>query len=622
VLNKALLQRRKLRHLRNLLDVAAADRAAAGRASAGGGAARELLTEARVAALRAAFRAEAGGAGALPDAAALARVLAAAGLDGRRFNAAALFAVLDADADGGVSERELLVGLSHLVADGAGPGELLALVFAAFDDGTGALGARALLELLAAMGVGGDDAVAAAAPAPEGARARAPAARALPRAAAWRSPARSDGPFVAGAASLVEHAAALFARADENKDGALSFAEFSNVCAADPLLRALLIDRDDEAAARLAVNGVPPPLPELEKEAAALAAEVAAARARAAELEGFAARVADDLRAARAAAAAPPAGARLRREHGGAWRDIGARARYPGGSSIRQYCSTSLEEGPLCRHEDVSGSDYEESHWSCCGSKARVSECSPPRASAADDAAPADAGARPRVGDRVKLSPAGREDREALGARADDRVGVVERDDRSDDRPIQVRGENGVSSWYDLKDLVVLVASFKVGDRVRAAAGADADKVLKAAGSGVVGLVRRIDSDGDHLVCALAAAGKTIVSGPAARAPAGVSRPSLTIPAPLPPPARAERRRVVLLPRPGHRARRRGRRARGRHVRGRHVRGRRARGRRARRAPARGRPRQALARRARRQRRARRARRRQGRRRRARRPVR
>ena len=47
------------------------------------------------------------------------RVLAAAGLVGRRFNGEALYELLDENGDGFIERGELFLGLFHLVADDA-----------------------------------------------------------------------------------------------------------------------------------------------------------------------------------------------------------------------------------------------------------------------------------------------------------------------------------------------------------------------------------------------------------------------------------------------------------------------------------------------------------------------
>jgi serine/threonine protein kinase len=361
-LESGLRQRRRLRHLRNLLDAASADRAA--RASAAGATPRPeafstlsrsltvgskvLVSEELIASLRAAFAAATG---ARPGAAlmspdALRRVLEGAGFIGKRFNADALFVLLDATGSGGVSLHDLFLGLSHLVATDAPPESLLFLVFAAFDGGGGTLESRACLDLLKEMGLGAkmndnDDYGGGGGS----------ASVVIPPTASWRSPARLD--FL-DADDVRRRYETVFA-----ERAPLSFDAFKAVVLADPLLRALLIDRDDAAVQRLLRYGIPPPLDELEKEAAALAA-------RADEIARFRSRVDAEIAAARGGAAGP------HREHAGSWRDVALGVRHPGGERIAQACSTALGDGPLCWHD---GAPLDASHWSCCGGRERASPC-------------------------------------------------------------------------------------------------------------------------------------------------------------------------------------------------------------------------------------------------------
>ena len=65
---------------------------------------------------------------------------------------------------------------------------------------------------------------------------------------------------------IVAHVVEAFNRADRNGDGELSLDEFSDFARGDPLLKALLIDRDDRAVRRICRFGAAPPKAEIEKE--------------------------------------------------------------------------------------------------------------------------------------------------------------------------------------------------------------------------------------------------------------------------------------------------------------------------------------------------------------------
>jgi hypothetical protein len=196
-----------------------------------------------------------------------------------------------------------------------------------------------------------------------------PLGSAVPLDAPWCSPLRR-GPVGDVAAQYV----GIYERMDRNHDGSISCEEFVAFASADPLLKALLIDRDDRAVRRICRHGAPPPKAEIEKEIAGCRDALAAAKASVAACERALVQLGSELAAA--AAAPPPGAAAARREHGGDWRDTDQLLRFPGGLPFKEWCSADLSEGQLCRH---GAAEITTSHYSCCGKTSRASECAGPR---------------------------------------------------------------------------------------------------------------------------------------------------------------------------------------------------------------------------------------------------